>query len=52
MPDYSKALLYVLKNSVNDKEFIGATVTSASNYMVAIGRKFKRSVDKKVAYRI
>ncbi len=46
MVDYSKAMLYVLRNSVNDKEFIGATVTSASNCMVAIRRKFKRSEDK------
>jgi hypothetical protein len=46
MPDYSKAMLYMLKNSVNDKEFIGATVTSLSNCMVVTRRKFKRSEDK------
>ncbi len=54
MPDYSKAVVYVLKNSANDKEFIGATVTLLSNCMVVTRRKFKKSVDKtkKVAYRI
>jgi hypothetical protein len=46
MPDYSKAVVYVLKNSANDKEFIGATVTSLSNCMVVTRRKFKKSVDK------
>ncbi len=45
MTDYQKSKLYVLNNSEDNKEFIGATVSSLSSCMVLIKRNFKRSPD-------